>query len=238
MLIQWRYDKNFEMKKKQRKQTSVIPSNIEESYLKELDTNPKYSLEVDPLDKYHFCDAQKDFIKFYCDYKNVGTAAELACIDIELAKAYFISFDTQSEIRRINLAMYQRQFATKLASIDQIGGYLTSLLIDAVPTADRLKTTDKLRVAQMIIDLNKLKIEGFSDPATVMSKDLDLQIKDLSIETIKTLLQQSNPKTKKTIDVTNFSEVLTPEESAYLETLPTDDLLKIIEETKGDKHET
>ena len=111
-------------------------------------------------------------------------------------------------------------------------------MIDAVPTADRLKTTDKLRVAQMIIDLNKLKIEGFSDPTTVMSKDLDLQIKDLSIETIKTLLQQSNPKTKKTIDVTNFSEVLTPEESAYLETLPTDDLLKIIEETKGDKHET
>ena len=79
------------MKKKQRKQTEIIPSNIEESYLKELDTNPKYSLEVDPLDKYHFCDAQKDFIKFYCDYKNVGTAAELACINDNLRQSLQVS---------------------------------------------------------------------------------------------------------------------------------------------------
>lgn len=205
---------------------------IQKEYISELERNPKYSLEVDPEDKYLMSDLQKKFTKYYIEFKNVNTAAELAEIDMDTAKQFFISYPTQCEIRRINLALYQRQFARKLLNIDEIGGYLTSLLTDEfVPIGDQLKTTDKLKVVQMLIDLNKFKIESMITPSEVMEKDLDAQMKELSIDTIKKLL---STKEKKQDIAGQVAEELSPEETAYLSTLPTKDLLELIERNKND----
>lgn len=206
-------------------------SLIQNEYMLELERNPKYSLEVDPENKYLMSELQKKFTKYYIEFKNVNTAAELAEIDMDTAKQFFISYPTQCEIRRINLALYQRQFANKLLSIDEIGGYLTSLLTDEfVPMGDQLKTTDKLKVAQMLIDLNRFKIESMVTPSEIMEKDLDSQMQELSIDTIKNLI--STNKKKQDI-ASQVSDELSPEETAYLSTLPTNELLKLIDKEKN-----
>ena len=208
---------------------------LQKEYISDLDTNPKYSLKVDRENKYHMSEQQKEFIKHYVNFKSVATAAEICGIDMDIAKAYFVSFQSQAEIRRINLALYQRQFANKLLTLDEIGGYLTSLITDEnVPLADQLKTIDKLKVISMLIDLNKTKIESLSNPTTIMAQDLDIEIKNLSIQTIQQLLKAE--KKPKVIETGEFAEVLSPEENAYLSTLSTKELLNLIDETnKGDK---
>ena len=42
-----------------------------EGYKEQLETNPQYSLEVDPLDKYKFSAEQKKFIEYYIQLKNI-----------------------------------------------------------------------------------------------------------------------------------------------------------------------
>ena len=206
-------------------------ATIQQQYEVALQTDPQYSLEVDPEDKYHMTETQKVFVKQYVEYKSVGIAAELAKIDKDTAMSYLTAYSSQEEIRRINRALYHRQFNNKVLSLDQLGGYLSSLLMDEnVPIADRLSTRDKLRVVEMLIDLNKMKMESFSDPSILMAKDIDIQIKSLSVATIQQLLTQS----QKPKPVTVYAEdgtSLSPEENAYLSTLPTNEILHLLDET-------
>ncbi len=207
-------------------------SDLQTQYIHELETNPKYSLKVNPEGKYKMSEMQVKFIERYVDVKSIATAAEYCDISMEEARGYYLAYSSQEEIRRINLALYKRQFATRLLSLDEIGGYLTSLLTDHnVATADQLKPTDKLRVAQMLIDLNKLKIDSLNDPSTLMSTSIDVQIKNLSVETIRQLLSQEKKKNGR-IEVEKIAEEdASVEELAYLSTLPTQDLLDIIEDS-------
>lgn len=229
---------------RKKKEAPQLPMSVEEAnklereYVIELETNPKYSLQVDPENKYNMPLIQKNFIQHYVEFKNVNVAAELSGIDMDTAKAYFVSYSSQMEIRRINMALYQRQFHSKLLDIDQIGGYLSSLLTDTnVPIADRLKSSEKLKVAQMIIDLNLLKVNSMQNPAVIMNNDINVQLKDLSVDAIRELLKQSE-KRKEPNTYSTTCEELTPEEEAYLSTLPTEDLLQILDDSKkkkGDK---
>lgn len=206
-------------------------------YLTEIDANPKYSLDVDPEDKYGMSEIQKVFVKNYCEYKSIVAAAEFSNIDIDTARDFFISYSSQQEIKRINLAMYQRQFASRLLSLDEIGGYLSSLITDNnVAFADRLKTTEKLKVVQMLIDLNKFKLESLQNPRLIMQQDIDAQLKSLSVETIRQLLDQDFKMQNE--DYTQIApDAITPEESAYLSTLSSSELLQLIESTNN-KEET
>lgn len=207
---------------------------LETSYLHELDVNPKYSLEVDPENKYGLTEEEKQFIRLYVDYKSIGTVAEFMDIKTETARAYYLSYKCQQEIRRINLALYQRQFAARLLNLDEIGGYLTSILTDSfVPEADRLKPKEKLEVAKMIIDINKLKIDSMHQPEILMVKELDSEIKNLSISTIKRLIYEDNSMHDKNNVIAEIDNdiALLPEETALLSTLPTNELLDLIEST-------
>lgn len=212
--------------------------DLENSYLHELDVNPKYSLEVDPENKYSMTEEEKTFVRLYVDYKSIGTVAEFMDIKTETARAYYLSYKCQQEIRRINLALYQRQFAARLLDLDEIGGYLTSLLTDSfVPDADKLKPKEKLDVAKMIIDINKLKIDSLRQPEILMVKEIDSEIKNLSISTIKRLIYENESVATKNNVIAEIDNdtALLPEEVALLSTLPTNELLDLIESTnKGD----
>ena len=73
-----------------------------------IETDPKYSLVVDPEDKYNMDALQKKFVEYYVEYGSINFAAELAQIDMDTARMYFAAYSTQQEIRRIKKAMYQR----------------------------------------------------------------------------------------------------------------------------------
>lgn len=222
---------------KKEQELAIISQSSEQlqiEQIEELESNPKYSLTVDPENKYNMSKKQKEFIQHYINFKNVNTAAELADIDQEVAKQYFVAWSTQQEIRRINLALYQRQFSNRLATLDEIGGYLTSILTDAyIPMGDQIKINDKLRVAQMLIDLNKFKAGAIQDPTIIMSRDINVQLKNLSVTTIKQLIKTKSKMEEKNdiIEIFDEESTLTPEEQAYLSTLPTEDLLNLIEKT-------
>lgn len=209
-------------------------NELEQSYLQELENNPAYSLQVNAEGKYDMTNEQIEFVKWFVEYKSIGTAAELAGIDMDTAKAYYLSYASQQEIRRINKAMYHRQFKEKLLSLNDIAGYLSSLITDNnVAIADRLKTSDKLKVIQMLIDLNKLKLEALHNPSVVMVQNIEQQLKSLSVETIKQMLSVKDTsqlqQKHEIIDKLDTDSTFTPEEEAYLSTLPTEDLLQLIE---------
>lgn len=214
-------------------------SEFEKDYLKELDADKEYSLEVDPLNKYNMGDAQKSFIKYYVEFKNVPLASKMAGIEQEVGEAYFISYSSQNEIRRINKALIQRQFVAKMMSLDDIGGYLTSLITeDNVPLADRLKTREKLDVIKMLMDLNVMKSRCIENPSTLNNSDLDKEIKELSVDTIKQLLNASGVKEKKKEAINEIKKnnsSLAPEELSYLESLPTTTLLNLLDENNKNK---
>lgn len=203
----------------------------------ELNTNPEFSLIVDPLSKYNMQDKQKEFVKYYCDYKSIPVAAELADIDMHTAKLYFTAYASQQEIRRINRAMYQRQFSNKLLSIDNIMSWLSSLITDEnVPTGDRIKTMDKVRVAQVLIDMQKYKNEAINDPNVILHTDIETDIKSLSVKSIKMLISQRNKQITQNdndnlIEEIKDDKTLMPEEEAFLKTLSHKELLDLIETT-------
>ena len=227
---------------KKKKQTSELTisnkdaSMLQKEYISELDTNPEYSLEPDPTGQLNMSDIQKNFIRYYVEFKNVNSAAELSFIDSDTAKAFFVDYNTQQEIRRINRALYHRQFASKLVTLDDIGGYLSSLLTgDNVPLADQLKTNEKLRVVELLLRVNELKSTSLQDPSQLAYSELDAQLKKLSVKTIQQLLVQQN----NTVVIQQKNEAinklddgsLSLEEKAYLSSLPTSELLKLIDET-------
>ena len=210
-----------------------------EELVKELDENPEFSLEVDPTNKYSMSEEQKRFVKNYCEFKSIPMSAELSGISLDTAKSYFVAYSSQQEIRRINRAMYQKQFSNKLLTIDEISNWLSSLITDEnVPIADRVKTMDKVKIAQILIDLQLYKNDAINNPSSLIDTDIETEIKELSVKSIKTLLKQKNTKEDKKIEVIDAiqsKQALSPEEEIFLKTLPTKDILTLL--NSSDKKE-
>lgn len=227
-------NRKFDLKTIEKENTQIT-----ENLAKELDTNPEFSLEVDPTNKYSMSENQKKFVKNYCEFKSIPMSAELSGISLDEAKSYYVAYSSQQEIRRINRAMYQRQFSNKLLSIDEISSWLSSLITDEnVPIADRVKTMDKVRIAQMLIDLQLYKNDAINNPSKLIDANIETEIKELSIKSIKTLLKQKDEiKNKKieSIDATNSTQELSPEEEIFLNTLPTKDVVNLLNESNDKK---
>lgn len=204
-------------------------------YLDTIKNNPQYSLIVDPENKYNLTLQQKEFIGLYCEFKNIQLAAMMSNLELEEAMTLYSSYPCQQEIRRINLAMYQTQFANKLISLNELGGYLTSLLCDAVPSGDKLSPSDKLKVAQLILDLNKTLKETPNEVKDIVDIPIDTQIKDLSIKSIKALLEANKNKEKikeekeKIIESFENFDNFSQEEISFLNTLSTKELLDLLD---------
>lgn len=212
--------------------------DIIEQHATTLDTNPEYSLLVDPENKYNMSDEQKQFVALYCKTKNLQLVQAMMQIDTEVSNRYFMSYSSQQEIRRINKAMLQRRFQTKMLNLNEIGGYLSSLITDEdVPLADRLSSKDKLQVAGMIIDLNKLKAETIKDTNVIDYKDVEETAKTMSIDAIRTMLSakksnkeliSKNFEKDKIISQMNVDNILLPEEIDYLKSLSVAELMQML----------
>ena len=224
-------------KKKENLYDNLMTEEFKQKQIEYLDTiknNPQYSLIVDPENKYNLTLQQKEFIGLYCEFKNIQLAAMMSNLELEEAMTLYSSYPCQQEIRRINLAMYQTQFANKLISLNELGGYLTSLLCDAVPSGDKLSPSDKLKVAQLILDLNKTLKETPNEVKDIIDIPIDTQIKDLSIKSIKALLEANKNKDKikeekeKIIESFENFDNFSQEEISFLNTLSTKELLDLL----------
>lgn len=213
-----------------------------------IDSNIQYSLEVDPSDTYQMTDTEKEFVKYYVNYRSIGTVATMLNMEIKEAVEIFKKYSVQQEIRRIYRALTVRQFQNKTLTISEIKSFLSSLITDDfVPEADRLKTMDKVRVAQTLIGLNDINRFAFDDPNAVVVKDFEEEVKELSTEQIKQLIDidTSNSalidKKDKLIEQIKMLRDVSPEEATYLKTLSIKTLLNEIDnltkkEDTNDEH--
>ena len=237
---------------RKKKKSLVMPymqteefQNKQREYLETLKNNPQYSLLVDPENKYDLTVQQKEFIGLYCEFKNIEMAAMMSKIPLEEAFALFASYPCQQEIRRINIAMYQNQFASRLINLHELGGYLTCLLEDNVPTGDRISPQDKLQVAKLILELHKYLKEIPIDPSDIIEVPVEEELRNLSVASIKQLLSQTHKVNKKDKEekeklIESFEDYdnFTQEEIAFLKTLSTKELLDLLNslEKEEDKH--
>lgn len=208
----------------------------------------QYSLDPDPTGVLKLDSAQKNFIKAYIEFRSIPTAAQVADIDEALAQKYFFDETCRSEIRRINLALYYRKFSRRLLTIDEIGGYLTSLLVDEdISESDRLTNKDKLQVAKMIIDLNQVKADAYKNPRTIENVEfVEKEIQDLSTEQIRQIIAQTKRPTKEQKEAAaeenmkkdallrklNESGYFDPSEIDYLKTCSVAELEKLVNDNE------
>lgn len=214
---------------------------VEEGFKNELETNPKFSLEIDPGNLYNFSPLEKKFIKGMVDYKSLKfVTGMLLNIDFEDGVEMYNSYAVQEEIKRINLAMYARRFCSKMADLDSLGGYLTTAITDEnVPVADRLTGKEKLAAVRLLIELNQIKANAYMNPEVIDVTAIENDIKNLKVDDIKTLIQNSSEDDetymKKTELISKIDKdgLLTSEEVTYLRTMTIDELEKILKDIEG-----
>lgn len=200
----------------------------------EIENDPKYSLVVDPENKYNMNDMQKEFVKNYVQFKNFNVVAKIMNMDVENIIELWKSYSITQEINRINNAIYVRNFNKKMISLDNIGGYLTAVLTDQVPEADKLSTKDKLPVVKLLMELNQMKTDIHNNPNIIDEMEIERNIKDLSVKSIKQLLLTSHNESREDkeeiINQINKDNLLSPQELAMLNSLSTKELLELLEE--------
>lgn len=158
-----------------------------------LNTDPRYSLDPDPTGRLGLDDKQKKFLKCYDEFPSIPLAANMAGLTEEEGRDIFLDPACKNERQRINRARNYRKFNYRLLTIDEVGSYLTAMLIDDDMSAgDRLSSKDKLQVTRQIIDLNKIKAEALANPKIIENVDYsDAGIQDLEPEDLKKLIEQT-----------------------------------------------
>lgn len=224
------------MKEKKMKLVNV-PENLAEKYTDSLNNDPKYSLEVDPENHFDFKEEDKSFIKLYVELKNFVLVSTAMKKPVEEIIKIHAQFSVQEEIRRINKALFHRQIAQKMLNLQGIGGYVTSLLMDQVPVGAQLNPKDKLKAAQILVDINKLQMEAIDKPEVIAEKDFSSDLSNLSLETIRQLIDTNDKieEKKDIINKLNIDNKLSEEEISYLKTLSIPELLDLWNSIKGEK---
>ena len=207
--------------------------NVEANWQEVLRTDPKYSLQIDPTNRYNFTEQETDFISYMIQYKNVQfVSTVLMNIPLEEGVNIYKKYDVQQEIKRINLAMYARRFATKMADLDQLGGYLTSGLIDEnVPVAERWSAKEKITASKLLMTLNMLKQKAVNKPEVVEVVEIQKDLEKLSPNELKQLIEYNddeNLEKEKLIELINEDGLLTMEELKNLRMMSVEELQDLL----------
>lgn len=201
-----------------------------------IEADPEYSLDVDPKGILGMTDTEKSFTKWYIQHRNIPVAAQLTGISNDDGIAIYRKMSFQSELRRISNAIQIRQINQETMTVDQIGSMLTSYVLDKVPDVDRLDPKQKMEAMRLLLDINQLKTTMLEDPRVVEVVEVKEQIKDMSVDTIKALLEQGkkmdveNAEKEKMIDELDKDSTLTNDDLHYLRSLSTEDLKNMLNE--------
>lgn len=164
--------------------------------------------DIDKEDKFHLSPTQKDFIKYYIEFKNIQIAASMVGIDEVTAIEYFKNFGIQEEIERINKEIIIKRFKVSSLNLDQLGSYLTTLITNEnVPLHEQLNKKEKLDAVKLYIQLYQSKKEyeinnNVIDYTNTISEN---ELEELNIDTIKYLIEnkESEEEKKKKLEKIN-----------------------------------
>lgn len=230
-------------KKKETTKELINKSELGLTYLKSLEQDSIYQINVDPDNFYKMTAEHKQFIELFIQYRNLSIVTELMNLTYEKAKEYFLMYSTQQEIRRINTALYHRQIATNIIGFEDIGRYLSSWLIGAdIPDTDKLKPSEKIQVAKLLLDWHKQMKDFIDKPEIITAEVIEEQIKDLSVENIKQLIKTNSlidinkaskekiENKEELIEELNKTDLLSKDELDYLNTLSIKELINLIKD--------
>lgn len=216
-------------------------SVFDKSYLTRLDEKNRLALKIDPEDLYNLNDVEKLFIYNYIQHRNIPLASKLTGINenqgIELYKKHAI----REEIDRITMALYIKNFTQKMLTIEEIGSYLTAIITDQVPEADKLSTKDKIPVMKLLIDINQLKKDGLNNPQIIDAVEFETEVKNMSVKGIKALIEASqttdiSDEKAEIVNQINKDKMMSPEEIQFLNSLSKQQLFDILNDlTKKEK---
>ena len=206
---------------------------LEEGFQDLIKSDPRYSLQIDPENKYDFSQKEKDFIEQMVQYRNVQfVSTVLMNIPLEEGVEIYKSWKVQQEIKRINLAMYARRFATKMADLEQLGGYLTSGLIDDnVPVSERWGPKEKLTATKLLMNINILQKKGFNKPEVIDVVEVQKDLENLSATELQKLIElndEDDEEKEKLIAIINEDGLLSMEELKNLRLMSVEELKDLL----------
>lgn len=194
--------------------------------------------DVDKDGKYELSEIQKEFVKYYIEFKNIPLVAQFIGIDESLAVNIFKGYGVQEEIKRINTELYRKKFNNKMLSLSELGSYISSLITNEdVPINEQLNKKEKLDAVRLLINIYDLKNKSIDNPAELNVYDYttEEEIKKLSLSSIKSLLNEKGKEEKKNelIKTIDKAGLLTIEDKALMQSLSIDELVTLLNEVNG-----
>lgn len=191
--------------------------------------------EIDKDNKYSLSDIQKEFVKYYIEFKNIPLVAQFIGIDEAFAVDIFKGYGVQEEIKRINTELYRKKFNNKMLSLSELGSYISSLITNEdVPINEQLNKKEKLDAVRLLINIYDLKNKAIDNPAELNVYDYttEEEIKKLSLSSIKSLLNEKGKEEKKNelIKTIDRAGLLTIEDKALMQSLSIDELVTLLNE--------
>lgn len=175
---------------------------------------PDIEVQVNKLIKSHCLEKInpiiKDFILVYYQSGNLVATTKCLNISIEDAVSIYKEPRVQEVLRELNLERHRLMFSQKMLNLEEIGSYLSNVILDTnISDDNKLSARDKLDAAKLLLEVHNTINNSLSDPVTLNNYEiLDMQFKDLSVNTIKSLLSNVNNDNKKPL-ITNYSESAT-----------------------------
>lgn len=198
-------------------------SEQEQLYINSIIKSPEYSLVVDQNNEYNFTEEEKKFILIYIDNEDLKETGKILRLDDKKLNQYYFDLRIQNEIERIKLAKYHRMFAEQMLNIDQLGGYLTSLIVDkGIKKENRLSNKEKLQATKLLMELMELKKTQYDSTEIIDVENVENNLKELSAKTIKQLISSYNTPSVKVVSEGNDETPGVKEEDK--ESIPKDEL--------------
>lgn len=176
---------------------------------------------LDTQNEYFMTDIQKEFVFLYTQYHDPFVVGEMLHLTLEETVEVWSNYYVKRALEELAKILFHKQLVTKLDSVDELGGYLTSLLTDQnIPECNKLSSKEKLSVCDLIIKLNEFK-------ATLFIKSTDFIHKDLpegnpTKEKIINFLKSRPTKEERQRKTSQLPPEVSVFERIYLETLPKD----------------
>lgn len=205
-------------------------------------------LSLEPLAKdkstgHSFSETERKFITLWIEFKNISLVAQMMKLEQDEILSMLSEKAVRNEIDRISAMRVKKRFAERIMTLDDMEGYLTSLVTDkGVPFAERLNEKDKLNALKLLLEVKDMKAGGLAEPSTLDNLPIEDEIKELSVDTIKELLSRKidNPKALEENRAIRQKAVLaipnaTPNESADISSMTPKELLNMLDRLEKEK---
>lgn len=187
----------------------------------------------DPKTGHEYTDLEKQFIALWVEFKNLVVVSAMLDMSQKEVSELLASEPIRNEIDRISSARIEERFKQRILSLDEMQAFLSGYITDeGVPFADRLDSKGKMNALKLLLDVKEAKAEGIESPQTIDAIPAEVQLKELSVDTIKALLdtrKADKAATKEKQALVTKIGGATPMETADLMNMDTSDLLKMID---------